>query len=194
MAQSIEGGVVVVNTLSTKNNGAYPLVMAESVQMAEGKSVEEKIGEIDLSGYALKAEIPTTVSQLTNDSGYLTEVPNEYVTDTELTEKGYQTASQVETAITEKGYQTSAQVQTAISEATADILTKVDIDQGAENAGRILGINNEGNVEPVDAPLDNQAILEKSIENYYALRRTGKVYQTKLWKIVDNPTSEGVKQ
>lgn len=39
-----------------------------------------------------------------------------------------------------------------------------------------------------------QNILEKSIENYYALRRTGKVYQTKLWKIVDNPTSEGVKQ
>ena len=193
MAQSIEGGVVIVNTLSTKNNGAYPLVMAESVQMAEGKSVEEKIGEIDLSGYALKTEIPTAVSQLTNDSGYLTEVPNEYVTDTELTEKGYQTASQVETAITEKGYQTSAQVQTAISEATADILTKVDIDQGAENAGKILGINDEGNVEPVDAPLDNQVILEKSIENYYALRRTGKVYQTKLWKFATNPSPSGEK-
>lgn len=39
-----------------------------------------------------------------------------------------------------------------------------------------------------------QNILEKSIENYYALRRTGKVYQTKLWKIVDNLTSKGVKQ
>ena len=39
-----------------------------------------------------------------------------------------------------------------------------------------------------------QKVLEKSIENYYALRRTGKVYQTKLWKFVDNPTSTGVKQ
>lgn len=39
-----------------------------------------------------------------------------------------------------------------------------------------------------------QTALEKSIENYYALRRTGKVYQTKLWKFVDNPTSTGVKQ
>lgn len=194
MAQSIEGGVVIVNTLSTKNNGAYPLVMAESVQMAEGKSVEEKIGEIDLSGYALKAEIPTAVSQLTNDSGYLTEVPNEYVTDTELTEKGYQTASQVETAITEKGYQTSAQVQTAISEVTADILKKVDIAQGVENAGKVLGIDSDGNVTPVSSPLDEQTLLEKSIENYYALRRTGKVYQTKLWKFATNPTSTGVKQ
>lgn len=36
MAQSIEGGVVIVNTLSTKNNGNYPLCMAESVQLAEG--------------------------------------------------------------------------------------------------------------------------------------------------------------
>lgn len=37
------------------------------------------------------------------------------------------------------------------------------------------------------------AILEKSIENYYALRRTGKVYQTKFWKFAENPTSAGDK-
>ena len=42
MAQSIDGGVVIVNTLSTKNNGDYPLCMAESVQLSEGKSVEQK--------------------------------------------------------------------------------------------------------------------------------------------------------
>lgn len=47
MAQSIEGGVVIVNTLSTKNNGSYPLCMAESVQLREGKSVEEKLVEIE---------------------------------------------------------------------------------------------------------------------------------------------------
>ena len=81
-----------------------------------------------------------------------------------------------------------------LNQATEDILKKVDIAQGVENAGKILGVNDEGNVEPVDAPLDQQAILEKSIENYYALRRTGKVYQTKLWKFATNPTSTGVKQ
>ena len=46
MAQSIDGGVVIVNTLSTKNNN-YPLCMAESVQLAEGKTVEQKIGELE---------------------------------------------------------------------------------------------------------------------------------------------------
>lgn len=42
-------------------------------------------------------------------------------------------------------------------------------------------------------PIDNQEMLEKSIENYYALRRTGKIYQTKLWKFASNPTSAGEK-
>ena len=32
--------------MATKNNGDYPLCMAESVQLAEGKSVEQKIGEL----------------------------------------------------------------------------------------------------------------------------------------------------
>lgn len=35
--------------------------------------------------------------------------------------------------------------------------------------------------------------LERTIEAYYALRRTGKVYQTKLWKFAANPTSAGEK-
>ena len=35
--------------------------------------------------------------------------------------------------------------------------------------------------------------LEQSINMYYALRRNGKVYQTKLWKFATNPTSSGEK-
>lgn len=58
---------------------------------------------------------PTNVSAFTNDAGYLTSIPDEYITETELTEKGYQTSSQVETAITKKGYQTSSQVESAIT-------------------------------------------------------------------------------
>lgn len=53
MAQSIEGGVVIVNTLSTKNNGNYPLVMAESVNLKDGTSVEDKIKNIVDNSYVL---------------------------------------------------------------------------------------------------------------------------------------------
>ena len=38
--------------------------------------------------------IPSKVSQLTNDSGFISSIPSEYVTDTELNAKGYLTAHQ----------------------------------------------------------------------------------------------------
>ena len=53
----------------------------------------------DIRGLIDAIEIPTNVSAFTNDKGYLTEVPSEYITETELTNKGYQTASQVNTLI-----------------------------------------------------------------------------------------------
>ena len=77
---------------------------------------------------------------------------------------------------------------------TGEEIGLINENQGVENAGKVLGIGSDGNVTPVSSPLDEQALLEKSIENYYAMRRTGKVYQTKLWKFATNPTSTGVKQ
>ena len=38
-----------------------------------------------------------------------------------------------------------------------------------------------------------QELLEKNISDYYAMRRTGKVYQTRVWKFAANPTSAGEK-
>lgn len=105
----------------------------------------EKLGtrDIDLSKYALKSEIPTSISQLANDSGfqtasqvetaitskgYISEIPDEYVTDTELSGKGYQTSAQVESAITSKGYQTESQVAAAIEESQPTAITETEID------------------------------------------------------------------
>ena len=65
----------------------------------------------------------------------------------------------------------------------------VDVNQGSDNAGKVLGIGADGMV----TPMDPQGNLERMIENYYALRRTGKVYQTKIWKFASNPTSTGEK-
>ena len=52
----------------------------------------------DLSGYALKTEIPTVptkTSQLTNDSGFIKSIPSEYITETELSAKSYATETYV---------------------------------------------------------------------------------------------------
>lgn len=62
-------------------------------------STKANISDIpDLTGYALKTEIPsvpTNTSELVNDSGFLTSVPNEYITETELSAKGYLVSSDI---------------------------------------------------------------------------------------------------
>ena len=59
--------------------------------------------EVDLTGYATKDElnakadindIPTKISELQNDSNFLSSIPSEYVTETELNQKGYLTEHQ----------------------------------------------------------------------------------------------------
>lgn len=84
-----------------------------------------------------KPTIPTKVSELQNDSNYLTSVPEEYVTDTELTEKNYATVSQIpsldgyatEAWVGEQGYLTSHQDISHLAtkeEVTSGLATKAD--------------------------------------------------------------------
>ena len=58
-------------------------------EFVTNKIAEAELGgeEVDLSGYAQKSEIPTKTSQLTNDSGYLTEVPEGYAKDEDIPTK-----------------------------------------------------------------------------------------------------------
>lgn len=51
-------------------------------------------GTVDLSDYAKKEDIPRRVTELQNDAGYITEIPAEYITETELHDKGYLTEHQ----------------------------------------------------------------------------------------------------
>ena len=64
---------------------------------ATKEELTQAINSIDLSAYAKKTDlpiVPTKVSQLENDSNYLSSIPEEYVTETELNAKGYLTEHQ----------------------------------------------------------------------------------------------------
>ena len=65
----------------------------------------------------------------------------------------------------------------------------INENQGMENAGKVLAVGLDGKVVPANA----NRPLEELIGNYYAMRRTGKVYQTKLWKFATNPSPDGEK-
>ena len=82
-----------------------------------------KVGSnLSISSGVLSANVPTKVSQLTNDSGYQTSTQ----VNSAITSKGYQTSAQVESAITAKGYQTASQVNSAIT--SKGYITEADID------------------------------------------------------------------
>lgn len=79
--------VKIGETAYSHVDGVITLPNFATVQYVEAKL--DDIVEPDLTVYAKKADVPTKVSQLTNDMNYLTSVPAEYVTETELLNKGY---------------------------------------------------------------------------------------------------------
>lgn len=90
----------------------------------------EFVGTMQLDKTAgLIPTIPTKTSQLTNDSGYLTSIPNEYITETELANKKYLTSVPseyiTESELNAKGYATTTQVN-QLSNDIADQQTQIN--------------------------------------------------------------------
>ena len=69
-------------------------------KVASGGTSGGVADSVDWSNVQNKPTIPTKTSQLTNDSGYITNIPDEYITETELNAKGYATTSQIPTVPT----------------------------------------------------------------------------------------------
>ena len=66
-------------------------------RLATKEELNELSEELEIhthNEYATKEEIPTKISELENDKKYLTKIPSEYVTETELNQKGYLTEHQ----------------------------------------------------------------------------------------------------
>lgn len=79
----------IKNEIATKANSSdvYTKTESDSKYITEHQSLANyatKDELPDISGLASKTEIPTATSQLTNDSGFITEIPSEYITETEL--------------------------------------------------------------------------------------------------------------
>ena len=142
-------------------------------------------GDIDLSNYvtkdtvytkaqtdALIPSVPSKVSQLENDSNYLSSIPEEYVTDTELNAKGYLTQHQdlsayalkteIPTVPSLDGYATTEYVNNAVSNIpTTDLsnyytksetYSKTEVDTLVANSGGSSsgGSSGGGTTEPTE--------------------------------------------
>ena len=72
-----------------------------SVELSGNKTLVE-LGIQVAGDYALTSSVPTKVSQLENDSNFLTSVPAEYVTETELSAKNYATTIELTSGLATK--------------------------------------------------------------------------------------------
>lgn len=82
-------------------------------------------------------KIPSKTSDLKNDSGFLTKVPDGYLNGTDTTLK-------------ESGKAADAKATgDKFTEMSADISKKLDKNQGSENSGKIAGINESGDIVPM---------------------------------------------
>ncbi len=103
----MSNGIVNVNVpiLSVKKNGVPLEITDHSVN-------------IDLSDYALATAIPSKVSELENDSGYITTAQAQVLIPTKVSQlqndSNYQNANQVENKILSYGYQDEDQVREII--------------------------------------------------------------------------------
>lgn len=82
-------------------------------------------------------KIPSKTSELKNDSGFLTKVPDSYLNGTDTTLK-------------ESGKAADAKVTgDKFSKTSVDLEKKLDKNQGSENSGKIAGINESGDIVPM---------------------------------------------
>ena len=109
-------------------------------------------------------KIPTKVSELTNDSGYLTSVPNEYITETELNSKGYLTQHQDLSS-----YALKTSIPTKVSALTNDsgYLTSIPSEYVTEaelnSKGYLTGVPSE---YVTDTELNNKGYLTSIPSEY----------------------------
>ena len=71
-------------------------------------------------------EIPSSVSQLNNDSGFLTEIPEEYITEEELEAKGYTTSSQIPTNVSQLNNDSGFATETYVNNNISNLQERID--------------------------------------------------------------------
>ena len=110
------GGADLTNYYNKSEVDGLLANKADSTELAAKLDIETY--NSDKSTFALKSEIPDTSEFITNSvadskyqvkGDYLTEIPSEYVTDDELTSKGYATTTQLSTKLDSSTYNADKQ-------------------------------------------------------------------------------------
>lgn len=153
----VEGKGLSTNDLTDDLKANYDVAYEHSqVAHAPADAQANIIEKIKVNGTeqtitdkAVDIAVPTKVSDLENDKNYLTAVPDEYVTEDELTAKGYQTAADVEGI-----------VDAAITEINHAVFQKVDaVPVVADAEANVLYLVPNGDKMDIYAKIGEEMVL-----------------------------------
>ena len=132
-------------------------------------------------------KIPTNVSDLKNDAGYITGIPSQYPTADDVA-KAYLKIEDAKKTYQPKGdYLNGTDKTLSVSGQAAD---------SAESGKRISALNGIATnlkEDMANMKFVTDTIDERILEAIFGTMRTGRVYQTELYQSDINPTSGGVK-
>ena len=119
--------------------------------------------DVNLDGYAKLTDIPTKTSELENDSNFLTEVPTEYITETELNEKGYLTEHQDISGLATKSELHSHGNKSVLDSITANKVNSWD--NKSDFNGNYNSLTNKPTIPSKTSQLTNDSGFLTSIPN-----------------------------
>lgn len=138
-------GNKTLSELNIQEKGNYLETESDPIYTADKPSIALKteLFSKDYNDLTNKPDIPTKVSDLTNDSGFINSVPDEYITETELNKKGYLTEHQDISGKVDKEQGKGL----STNDFTTEEKTKLaGIEAGAE-VNKVTSVNNQtGNV------------------------------------------------
>ncbi len=143
----------LTDDLKTNYDVAYEHSQVDHAPADAQANIIEKIKvngtEKAITDKAVDITVPTKVSELDNDDGYLTAIPDEYITEVQLSAKGYQTAADVEGI-----------VDSAIAEINHAVFQKVDEVPSVEEAeSNILYLVQSGDKMDIYAKIGEEMVL-----------------------------------
>ena len=127
---------VVWDTMGAPIDMSLYIKLSELADWAKQPQKPDYTAE-EVGALPANTKIPSKTSDLQNDSGFLTKIPDNYLFGTDKTLSASGKAADAK-ATGDK-----------ITELSADISNKLNKNQGVENSGKIAGINESGDIVPI---------------------------------------------
>lgn len=127
---------VVWDTMGAPIDMSLYIKLSELADWAKQPQKPDYTAE-EVGALPANTKIPSKTSDLQNDSGFLTKIPDNYLSETDKT-----------LSVSGKAADAKA-TGDKITELSADISNKLNKNQGSENSGKIAGINESGDIVPM---------------------------------------------